>query len=256
VLVIKNDRPLGGVFVVGIDGSERSFAALRVALALAEATGARVQAVAAYDPFLHKALFHELEDALTEEAKQVFNTEQQKKLHDTLIDSGIAKIYGDHLETARRIAAEACPACPGRQARERSQRAGAEIETHLLVGKPYAAILRHIAEVQPTLLALGRTGVHADEGLDIGSNAENLLRLAPCHVLLVGRPLAPTRAETREVIEEHLPWTAEAVARLERIPAFARGMARQAIEDYARQQGLTVVDEQVMLEARARMGMG
>ncbi|MFQ5595465.1 MAG: universal stress protein, partial [Anaerolineae bacterium] len=100
VLVVKNDRPLGGTFVVGVDGSDRSFAALRVALALAEATGARVQAVAAYDPFLHKTLFNELEDALTEEARQVFNTAQQQKLHDELIDSGIAKIYADHLETA------------------------------------------------------------------------------------------------------------------------------------------------------------
>jgi nucleotide-binding universal stress UspA family protein len=82
VLVVKNNRPLGGTFVVGVDGSDRSFAALRVALALGEATGARVQAVAAYDPFLHKTLFHELEDALTEKARQVFNTEQQQKLHD------------------------------------------------------------------------------------------------------------------------------------------------------------------------------
>jgi nucleotide-binding universal stress UspA family protein len=241
VLIVKNDRPLSGTFVVGIDGSERAFAALQVALALAAVTGARVQAVAAYDPFLHKAVFHELEDALTDEAKQVFNTEQQQKLHDTLIDSGIAKIYADHLETARRIATD------------QEQRDGVELETHLLTGKPYAAMLRHIEQVQPSLLILGRTGIHADDGLDIGANAENLLRLAPCHVLLVGRTFTPTRAETRGVIEDHLPWTPEAVARLERVPPFARAMARQAIEDYARQQGQTVVDERVMQEARERM---
>jgi nucleotide-binding universal stress UspA family protein len=240
VLVVKNDRPLGGIFVVGIDGSARSFAALRVALALAQICDARVQAVAAYDPFLHKAVFHELEDALTDEAKQVFNTEQQRKLHDELIDSGIAKLYDDHLETARRIAAET----------------GAEIETHLLTGKPYAAVLRHTEQAQSSLLVLGRTGIHADDGLDIGSNAENLLRLAPCHVLLVGRTFSPTRAETRQVVEEHLAWTPEALARLERVPEFARGMARKAIEGYARQQGLTLVDERVTREAREKIGMG
>jgi len=239
VLVVKDDRPLGGTFVVGVDGSDRSFAALRVALALAEATGARVQAVAAYDPFLHKALFNELEEALTEEARKVFNTEAQKKLHDELIDSGIARIYSDHLETARRIAAEG----------------GMAIETHLLAGKPYAAVLRHVEAVRPTLLVVGRTGIHADEGLDIGSNAENLLRLAPCHVLLVGRTFGPTWAETRQVVEEGLAWTPEALARLERVPDFARGMARKAIEDYAREQGLDVVDEQVVVEARKRFGM-
>ncbi|MFQ5856642.1 MAG: universal stress protein, partial [Anaerolineae bacterium] len=239
VLAVKNDRSLEGSFVVGIDGSDRGFAALRVALALAEATGARVEAVAAYDPFLHKVLFHELEGALTEEARQVFNSEAQQKLHDELIDSGIAKIYAEHLETARHIAAEA----------------RAEIGTHLLAGKAYAAVLRHVEKVQPTLLALGRTGVHADEGLDIGSNAETLLRMAPCHVLLVGRTFTPTWAETRSVIAEGLAWTPEALTRLERVPDFARGMARNAIEDYARQQGLEVVDEQVVHETRQRFGM-
>ncbi|RME85867.1 MAG: hypothetical protein D6775_01655 [Caldilineae bacterium] len=239
VLVVKNDRPLEGTFVVGIDGSERSFAALRVALALAEATGARVQAVGAYDPFLHKALFHELEEALTEEARQVFNTEQQQKLHDELIDSGIAKIYADHLETAQSIAEET----------------GQEIETHLLAGKAYTAILHHLEAVQPSLLVLGRTGVHADEGLDIGSNAENLLRLVPCHVLLVGRTFTPTWSETKQVIEEHLPWTSEALARLGRVPDFARGMARKAIENYARERGLQVVDEQTVVDARQKFGM-
>ena len=242
VLVVKNDLPLGGAFVVGIDGSAHGFGALGVALALAQAVGARVHAIAAYDPFLHKSVFHELKDALTAEAKQIFNTEQQEKLHDTLIDSGIAKIYRDHLETARQMAAEL----------------GAEIETYLLEGKAYPAMLRHIERVQPTLLAIGRTGIHADDGLDIGSNAENLLRLAPCHVLLVGRTTSPRRAETWQTATgaEHLAWTPEATARLERLPDFARGMAREAIEDYARQCGRSVVDEEVMGQARDKWGMG
>lgn len=240
VLVVKNERRLGDTFVVGVDGSARGFAALRVALALAEATGARVQVVAAYDPFLHKALFEELEEALTEEAREVFDTEAQKKLHDELVDSGIAKLYQDHLETAQRIADEL----------------GAAIETYLLAGKPYAAVLRHMKEVQPSLLVIGRTGLHADEGLDIGSNAENLLRLAPCHVLLVGRTFTPTWAETRQVVIESLAWTPEALARLEHVPDFARGMARKAIEDYARQQGVEIVDDQLVQKARQRFGMG
>lgn len=239
VLVVKNDQPLGGTFVVGIDGSARSFAALRLALALAVIGGARVQAVAAYDPFLHKVLFNELEGALTEQARRVFNTRQQEKLHDELIDNGIAKIYGDHLETAGRIAAEM----------------GVDVETCLLEGKPYPALLRHIRDTQPTLLALGRTGIHADEGLDIGATAENLLRLAPCHVLLVARTFTPTRAEARRAIEQALPWTQEALAHLARVPDFARGMARKAIEDYARQAGASEVDEALVAAAREKFGM-
>lgn len=239
VLVVKNERRLGDTFVVAVDGSERAFAALRIAISLAKKFNARVHVVAAYDPFLHKALFKELEDALTEEARRVFNTEAQKKLHDELVDKGIARLYREHLETAKRIA----------------QELDFEVETRLLAGKAYAAVLRYVEKVKPSLLLVGRTGIHADEDLDIGSNAENLLRLAPCHVLLVGRTFTPTWAETRQVLEEGLAWTPEALARLERVPDFARGMARRAIEDYARQRGLTLVDEEVVLEARRHLGM-
>lgn len=238
VLVVKDDRKLAGAIVVGIDGSERSFAALRIALSLAAKTGARVQAVACYDPYLHKVLFHELEHALTDKAREVFNTEQQRQLHDTLINSGVAKIYRDHLAAAKRIAAEA----------------GIALETRLLAGKPSVTILRHVDKVRPSLLALGRTGVHADEELDIGSNAENLLRLAPCHVLLAARTFrVPEWSRERE--PEHLVWTPEAMARLERVPDFARGMARRAIEDYGRERGLELVDQQLVAEAREHFGM-
>jgi len=239
VLVVKDGRPLGGTFLVGIDGSEQSFAALRIALSLAESAGAQVHAVAVYDPFLHKVLFHELEGALTEEAQQVFNTEAQQKLHDELIDSGIAKIYGDHLETAQRIAAED----------------GHRLETRLLAGKADQMILRYARKIRPTLLALGRIGVHADDGLDIGSNAENLLRFASCHVLLAGRTFTPTWAETQKNVEEQMPWTPEALAHLEHVPDFARSMARKAIEDYAGEQGASFVDERLVNEARKNFGM-
>jgi nucleotide-binding universal stress UspA family protein len=237
VLVVKDAQPLGGTFVVGVDGSPRGFGALRVALAVAEAIGAQVQAVAAYDPSLHATVFHTLAETLTEEAKQVFNTTAQKKLHDELVDSGIARLYQGHLETAQRIAAGM----------------GHEIDTHLLSGKAYAAVLRYVTQVQPSLLVLGRTGLHADEGLDIGSTAENLLRLAPCHVLLVGRSFTPPCAEGREAMEEHLPWTPEALARLNRVPTFVRSMVHQAIENYARQHGHTVVEVAVVQEARQQL---
>lgn len=238
VLVVKDERPLAGTFVVGVDGSPRGFAALRVALALGSVTGATVHAVAAWDPFLHRALFQKLEDVLSDEARRVFNSEAQRKLHDELIDHGIAGLYESYLETARRLAAEE----------------GVSIECRLLAGKPYAAILRYLAEVEPSLLVVGRTGLHADDGLDVGATAENLLRLGPCHVLLVGRTFTPASRETRAVGEERLAWTPEALGRLERVPAFVRAMVRKAIEDHARAEGLAVVDEGVVQEARQRFG--
>lgn len=66
---------------------------------------------------------------------------------------------------------------------------GTEIETHLVAGRPWNAVLR----------------------------------LAPCHVLLAAR-------------------------------AFARAMARRAIEEHARPDGASVVDARVVREARARLG--
>ena len=107
------------------------------------------------------------------------------------------------------------------------------------------------------MLAIGRTGIHADDGLT-SPNAENLVASAPCHVLLVGRTTSPTRASTRQAATgaEHFAWTPEATARLERVPDFSRGMVREAIEDYARQCGRPVVDEEVMGQAREKLGMG
>jgi hypothetical protein len=52
-----------------------------------------------------------------------------------------------------------------------------------------------------------------------------------------------------------VPWTTEAEGRLERIPAFIRPMARQAIERFARENGHATVDAAVMDQARNFMGM-
>ena len=50
-------------------------------------------------------------------------------------------------------------------------------------------------------------------------------------------------------------WSAEAEARVERIPSFIRPMARKAIERFAEAQGHPVITETVMDEARGALGM-
>ncbi|MFQ5592820.1 MAG: universal stress protein, partial [Anaerolineae bacterium] len=240
LLVVKSVIPIGGKIVVAVDGSPQSFAGVRLAVALAEATGATVEAVAAFDPHFHTVAFRRLEGVLSEEAGQVFRFKEQEKLHNEIIDKGIARIYRDHLETARRIAADD----------------GAGIDMTLLEGKPWPAILAHLEKVQPSLLVVGRLGVHADESLDLGATAENLLRLAPCHVLLVAREFNPTQDEAAlEAGAQRLPWTAEALERLQNVPEFARSFARKAIDDYARERGLSQVTPEIMAEARERIGM-
>jgi hypothetical protein len=52
-----------------------------------------------------------------------------------------------------------------------------------------------------------------------------------------------------------IPWTPEAAARIERIPAFIRPMARKAVERLAESKGYGTITEAVMDEARGAFGM-
>jgi DNA-directed RNA polymerase subunit RPC12/RpoP len=70
-----------------------------------------------------------------------------------------------------------------------------------------------------------------------------------------GCPFAAMVNETTGAETPRVGWTAEAEARLERVPAFIRPMARKAIERYAEGKGYEAITEQVMEEARGVMGM-
>jgi len=239
ILVIRDHRrPLGdGPIVVGIDGSPRSFGALRTAIDVGRRLGAPVHAVAAYDPYFHYVAFRRIAGGLNDEAGQVFRFKEQEKLHEEIIDDGLAKIYASHLEVARTVASEA----------------GVGITTQLLDGKPFQTIARYLTKVRASLLFVGRTGIHADPDLDIGGNAENLLRLAPCHIWIgAATHTPPLDAVARETIV----WSAEAELKVGRIPESVRGMARMAILRYAHAQGHTVITSALVDQATARLCPG
>jgi nucleotide-binding universal stress UspA family protein len=235
VLVIREpERAIGeGPLVVGLDGSVRSFGALKTALDLARRLKAEVHAVAAYDPYFHYVAFNKISDVLSEEAGQTFRFKEQEKLHEEIIDSGIAKIYQAHLDVARAMA----------------EAEGMALQCRLLEGKPFRAIRAYLEESGASLLLIGKTGIHADPELDIGSNAENLLRMAPCHVWL-GQVTAtpPMEAIARKTIS----WTEEAEVSMERVPETARAMVRMAILRFAQESGHTVVTSAVIEEATNR----
>ena len=232
VLVIRGpERAIGdGPIVVGLDGSALSFGALKTALELGRKTGAEVHAVAAYDPYYHYVAFNRISGVLSEEASQEFRFKEQEKLHEEIIDSGIAKIYQSHLEIGRSLAEEE----------------GVELTCELLDGKPYRAIGRYLEKVGASLLLLGKTGIHADAGLDIGGNAENLLRMAPCHVWLGQTPFTPP---LEAIARETITWTEEAEARMERVPETARAVVRMGILGYAQKSGHTVITSAMIEEA-------
>lgn len=229
VLVIRDSVKAisDGPIVVGIDGSAKSYGVLRTAFELSRRLGVAVHAVAAYDPYYHYVAFNKIAGVLSEEAGKIFRFKEQEALHEELIDDGIAKIYQSHLEVAKTIAADE----------------GIDLTIKLLDGKAYKVVSEYLVEVGAGLLMVGRTGVHADSELDIGGNAENLLRMAPCHIWLGQTTYVPPM---EVVADETISWSREAEEFLGRAPDFVQGMARKAVLRHAQKEGHTFITADIV----------
>ena len=220
--------------LVGIDGSPQSFGAFMTAVDLARAFGKKVETIAVYDPYLHYSVFNGIVGVLTEQAAKVFRFEEQNQLHEEIIDTGLAQIYQSHLEVGERMASEM----------------GIPIKKTLLDGKPFQKIIDHARKTNPWLLVLGRIGVHSSKDEKaLGSNVENILRAAPCDVLLSTRLEVP-RLDVRA--EETVRWTPEAEARMTRVPEQVKGIARTGVLRLALEKGHSVVTSAVIDEAMDR----
>ncbi|MBI4319739.1 MAG: universal stress protein [Chloroflexi bacterium] len=281
IIVVREQTQFSGRIVVALDGSSFSQRGFLLALALAKAFGGEVEAVSAYDPGLHNQVFRNLVGVLSEEAGQMFHFEEQERLHEEVIDDGMAKLCREHLGWAERFAAqEGVPFCG-----------------EVLKGKATVTIARYVRQRRPCLVVAGRFGAHQTEGLDLGSTTEALL-LSSSSNLLIGSnrmpwsPRAQERLEqvprgimrelTRQRVEEmakrlgehtvtpevveakysqwadgsakaesQLAWTPPARERVQRVPDFVRGMVSKSIEDYARRKGATEVTTELVDEAKA-----
>ncbi|MDX1673375.1 MAG: universal stress protein [Longimicrobiales bacterium] len=220
MLIVRDDRPLeGGRFMVCIDGSAYSYKAMRKALELADEYDAKLFVCSAFDVDYHHVVFHNIKDVLSVQASKVFKFEEQEELHNNIIDKGLARLAKANLKRAV-VMAEEYP--------------DVQVETQVLVGKPFQVVLQWAEEIDPTLLILSRHGAHRIEGTDMGSQAENLIRLTPCSTLLIGT--TDVKADEIPWIEEDgekgLEWAPEAEVRIQRVPPFALGIARNAVEEY------------------------
>jgi nucleotide-binding universal stress UspA family protein len=203
-------EPERDTILVGIDGSPQSFGALMTAVDLARTFGKKVEAIAVYDPY------------------------QQNQLHEEIIDTGLAQIYQSHLEVGERMGSEA----------------GIAIKKTLLDGKPFQKILDHARKTNPWLIVLGRIGVHSPgDETALGSNTENILRAAPCDVLLSTRLEVP-RLDVRA--EETIRWTPEAEERMTHVPEQVKGIARTGVLRLALEKGHSVITSAVIDEAMDR----
>jgi len=227
----REGRPeLAGPIVVAIDGSPQSFAGLRTALELGRALELPVEAVSVYDPYLHYVLFNGIVGVLSEKASKVFRFKEQEALHEEIIDTGLAMIYSSHLKVAREVA----------------KVEGVELPITLLDGKAFEQVLRYLRERDASLLVCGRIGVHSDQDMDLGGNTENLLRLAPCSVLLSSRSYVPP-IDVRGAAS--VVWTPEANAVVERIPCSAQGLSRTAVLRWAMERGHSIISQDIVTAA-------
>src|ERR687889_72566 len=229
-LIVKDlDRSPFEHIVVAVDGSAKSLGGLKRAIELAGEFGGTVEAISVFDPYFHYAMFHSIAGVLSTKAQKVFRFKEQEKLHEEIIDSGLAKIYTAHLEIAKKIAADE----------------GVELKTTLLAGKPFEQTLKYVNEVNPTLVVMGRIGYHSDEQMDIGGNTENMMRYLPTNVLVGNYEY---QAPDLYTAEEHMTWTKEALERMDRVPGFVVGLATGALIRYAIEKGYTVITAGVIDE--------
>ena len=220
ILITKDERPLReGSWMVCVDGSSYSYKAMRQALEMARDFKAKLFVCSAFDVEYHHSVFGNIKDILSVQASKVFKFEEQEELHNNIIDKGLLKLAQANLKRAE-IMAEEFP--------------DVEIETQILIGKPFQCILQWIEEIDPSLLILSRHGNHRIEGTDMGSQVANLCRLAPGNILVTST--LGVRPDDIPWIEEDgesgLEWAPDAEVRILRVPPFALGIARKAVEEF------------------------
>ena len=233
LIVKESDKEVESDHIlVCIDGSAQSFAGLQTALELGRQFGKRIECVGVYDPYIHYTLFNGIVNVLSKEASAVFKFKDQEKLHEEIIDTGLAKIYQAHLEVAREVAKEE----------------GVDVDITLLDGKAFQKILRHAQRNRPWLVVMGRIGVHsgATSAMDIGSTTENLVRAIPTSVLITSREHVP-RIDIQA--DASVQWVPEAKQKMQRVPEFVRGVATTAILRWAVERGHSVITPSVINSA-------
>jgi nucleotide-binding universal stress UspA family protein len=236
VLLVRDGAPLrGGRLMVCIDGSSYSYKAMRVALELARTYEASLYVCSAFDVEYHHVVFNNIKDVLSVQASKVFKFEEQEELHNNIIDKGLLKLCQANLKRAQ-IMADEFP--------------DVSVTTQILVGKPFQVVLQWAEEIQPTLVVLARHGSHRIEGTELGSQSENLVRLLPHNVLLIG--ITDVRPDDIPWIEEDgktgLEWEPGAEVRILRVPPFALGIARHCVEEFVLENygaGATVTNERL-----------
>lgn len=231
-------RPLAGRrLLVGIDGSGEAAAALRRAAVWARSLNKDLELAAVYDPFFHDEVFKTMASSFSPERQEEVGLAKQEELHEQIIDDGLGQLYTAFLE----------------QAEQQVREPGLEVTTTLLQGKAYRTLSEQAGSTDVDLVVVGRFGQHREESSLLGSNSEALVRQCEANVL-VTRAASVTERKPVQA-ENPLDWDQDALELLERVPAFARPMARGGVEAGVRSRGAGRVTRSDFLALARRMGM-
>lgn len=239
-VLIGRRLPRGGGVLAGIDGSRHAEEAARKAEFWSRALDGPLTLGAAYDPSFHVQVFEAMARSLSDARQQEVGLSKQEELHADLIDEGLGTLYQGFLDRATRAA------------RDR----GNEAEEVLLRGKAYRAIVDQASRSEADLIVVGRYGHHRHDGALLGSNAEALVRTAAANVLVTAPAPGADEGSSASAERADMPWDEEAVARLERVPSFARPVARRAVEAHVRERGGSRVSLEDFRQVARSMGMG
>jgi len=133
--------------LVGLDGSQNSFKALEEAIKLAKLNGSEVHTISV--------------EEIPRFSETLDEIEGEKEAEDSR--------FREYIEKANKIASSY----------------DYTLETHILSGHEVKVIIEYIKKNKFDLLVIGFMGQSALYNWVMGSTSQNLVRLAPCNVLVV-----------------------------------------------------------------------
>jgi len=156
--------------VVGLDGSERSLSALRLAVRFAKEFGSELHLLYVFDTNLHRFIFDKLKRFMFHVKGFSFKSKEQERLHDEFIDKGLRRVGELIVEKGVKAVQE--------------EGFEGKVVPAIVEGYLYDGVCDYVSQVSADVVFLGRTGRHYEEGMDIGSVAENVVRYSPVSVFL------------------------------------------------------------------------
>ena len=154
---------------VPVDNSQHSDAAVRLALSIGKASGAKLYGSHVYAAKLHDKRFRTMESGLPEEFQQEKELQKQRVIHDSLITKGLELITDSYLL----VMAEAC------------REAGLEFKGISLEGANWKELVRDIEEHQYELVVMGSNGMGLVADSLLGSVTERVARRIHTDLLIV-----------------------------------------------------------------------